>query len=49
MKDLILNFSWDRLLNLPPSDFLAVVVLAWAAVYLGCNWIIRVIQIIRAK
>ena len=28
MKDLILHFSWDRLLNLPPSDFLAVVVLA---------------------
>jgi hypothetical protein len=27
MKDLILNFSWDKLISLPPSDFLAVVML----------------------
>lgn len=27
MKDLILNFSWDRLFSLPPSELLAVVVL----------------------
>ena len=28
MKDLILNFSLDKLLSLPPTEFLAVVVLA---------------------
>ena len=28
MKDLILNFSFDRLLSLPPTEFLAVVILA---------------------
>ena len=27
MKDLILNFSFDRLLSLPPTEFLAVVIL----------------------
>ena len=33
MKDLILHFSWDRFLNLPPSDFLAVVVLVVGLLY----------------
>lgn len=27
MKDLVLNFSLEKLLSLPPSEFLAVVVL----------------------
>ncbi len=33
MKDLILNFSLDRLLSLPPTEFLAVVVLLVLVVY----------------
>lgn len=28
MKDLILNFSWDKLISLPPSELLALVFLA---------------------
>jgi hypothetical protein len=28
MKDLITNFSWDRLISLPPTEFLAISVLA---------------------
>lgn len=27
MRDLILHFSWERLFSLPPSEFLAVVLL----------------------
>jgi hypothetical protein len=27
MKDLILNFSWDKLISLPPTELLAFVVL----------------------
>lgn len=29
MKDLITGFSWDRLINLPPTEFLAFVVLVF--------------------
>jgi hypothetical protein len=28
MKDLILNFSWDRVFSLPPTEFLALLLLA---------------------
>ena len=33
MKDLVLNFSLEKLLSLPPSEFLAVVVLVGAVLY----------------
>jgi hypothetical protein len=36
MKDLILNFSWDRLIGLPPTEFLAVsIIAAIALIILG--------------
>ena len=34
MKDIILQFSWDRLLSLPPTELLAAVLLAGVAVWL---------------
>jgi len=33
MKDLILNFSLDKLLSLPPTEFLAFVVLVGIAIW----------------
>jgi hypothetical protein len=36
MKDLILNFSWDRLLSLPPTEFLAFVVLTLLVLIPAC-------------
>ena len=33
MKDLVLNFSFDRLISLPPTEFLAVVVLVVGLLY----------------
>lgn len=33
MKDLVLNFSLDRLFSLPPTEFLAVVVLVVGLLY----------------
>lgn len=35
MKDLILNFSFDRLLSLPPSELLAFVVLSLVGLFLA--------------
>lgn len=34
MKDLVLNFSWAKFVALPPTEMLALVVMAFVAVFL---------------
>ena len=45
MKDLILNFSWDRLASMPPTELLAVVVLVVFALYVILNTIFFVVRV----
>jgi hypothetical protein len=35
MKDLILNFSWDKLFSLPPTEFLSLFVLFALAIWIS--------------
>jgi hypothetical protein len=43
MKDVILNFSWERLISLPPTEFLAFLLLAGIAVVVALGLLIFVI------
>lgn len=55
MKDLILNFSWDKLVSLPPTEFIAFVLVSLVAVaflgglFFGTLWAIAVIDDPRAR
>jgi hypothetical protein len=35
LKQIIQDFSWETLVSLPPSDLLALAVLAWIALFVG--------------
>lgn len=39
---IIQDFSWETLMSLPPSEFLALVVLAAGVIYLVANGVLRI-------
>jgi hypothetical protein len=49
MKDLILNFSWDKLFSLPPTEFLAFGVVVWVVYWALLVAIQKIIQVMLAK
>lgn len=49
MKDLILNFSWDRILSLPPTEFLAFGVVVWVGYWAFLVTMQKIIQVLMAK